>query len=103
MGTTLLDRFAQRVMSLRRERALRVDEVARALGCDPSTIYNLERARHALAFHRLSVLAAALGVDELDLFTFPRQSPRHDLVDLTRGASPDVLRDATAHLRRRAR
>jgi len=80
-----------RLKELRREHGLRVAEVARALGYDTSTIYGIESARHAISFRHLVALANLLNVDELDLFTFPDVSPRHDLIDLTRGAPPRII------------
>jgi hypothetical protein len=40
----------------------------------------------------LSALANRLGVDLLDLVTFPEESPRQQLVDLTRGMKPGTIR-----------
>ncbi len=78
--------FGGRVRVLRIERGFRVVDVARALGCDTSSLYGVERGRHAISFRRLVELAHLLGIDELDLLTFPDANPRHDLIDLTRRA-----------------
>lgn len=40
----------------------------------------------------LVMLANRLTVDLLDLFTFPEESPRHQLVDLTRRMNPGTVR-----------
>jgi hypothetical protein len=40
----------------------------------------------------LMLLANRLGVDLLDLFTFPEESPRQQLVDLTRTMKPGTVR-----------
>jgi transcriptional regulator with XRE-family HTH domain len=93
-----LRQFAARVKAVRLERGLRVDDVARALSCDPSSIYGIERGRHAISFRHLVALAQLLQVDELDLFTFPDATPRHDLIDLTRRASLRVILSTREHL-----
>jgi transcriptional regulator with XRE-family HTH domain len=93
-----LRQFAARVKVVRLERGLRVADVARALSCDPSSIYGIERGRHAIRFRHLVALARLLEVDELDLFTLPDASPRHDLIDLTRRAPLRVVLSTREHL-----
>jgi len=83
--------FGARVRALRIEHGFRVVEVARALSCDTSSIYGFERGRHGISFGHLVELARLLKIDELDLFTFPDATPRHDLIDLTRRAPMRVI------------
>jgi len=45
-------------------------------------------------------IAEGLDVELLDLFTHPRQSVRHHVVDLTRNASASTLRAVAAILAR---
>ncbi|HKQ68897.1 MAG TPA: hypothetical protein VJT73_06150 [Polyangiaceae bacterium] len=40
----------------------------------------------------LTILAERLEIDLLDLLTFPEESPRHQLVDLTRRMTPGTIR-----------
>ncbi len=82
---SLLKLFGQRLKSLRKESGLSVAEVAAAVECDVSSIYSMERGRHAPSFKRLASLAELLKVDELDLLTFPQDHARHELVELSRG------------------
>jgi transcriptional regulator with XRE-family HTH domain len=93
-----LRKFAARVKVVWLERGLRVADVARALCCDPSSIYAIERGRHALSFRHLVALARLFEVDELDLFTLPDTGPRHDLIDLTRCAPRRVVLSTRKHL-----
>jgi transcriptional regulator with XRE-family HTH domain len=75
-----------RVRILRQEQRLSVADVAGALECDPSSIYSIEKGRHAPSFKRLVALAELLKCDELDLLTFPGEQARHELIELSRDA-----------------
>ncbi len=87
----LLKLVGARLRVLRKERNLKVADVAAALGCDPSSIYSIEKGRHAPSFTRLAELAELLKCDELDLLTFPDEGPRHGLIELTRDAPSHTL------------
>ena len=89
--SSLLKLFGARLKSLRKERGLTVAEVAAALDCDVSSIYSIEKGRHAPSFQRLTGFAELLKLDELDLFTFPSEKARHELVEMTRHASIGTL------------
>jgi transcriptional regulator with XRE-family HTH domain len=80
-----------RLKALRLEQGLSVAEVAHELGCDVSSIYSMEKGRHAPSFQRLNQLAELLKLDELDLFTFPTEKTRHELIEMTRHASMGTL------------
>ncbi len=54
--------------------------------------------RHAISFRHLVALAQLLEIDELDLFTLPDSTPRHDLIDLTRRAPLRVVLSTREHL-----
>ena len=62
------------------------------------SIYGFERGRHGISFRHLVELARLLKLDELDLFTFPDATPRHDLIDLTRRAPLRVILSTRQHL-----
>lgn len=47
----------------------------------------------------LVLLAERLGVELLDLFTFPEEQPRHELVDQTRRLTPGTVRRLLRDLR----
>src|SRR5262245_27495412 len=83
--------FGARVKALRLERGLSVQHLAAALGCDLTVIYHIERGRHGISFLRLQQLDAVLHVYALDLFTFAGETPRHDLIELTRKATPEAV------------
>jgi transcriptional regulator with XRE-family HTH domain len=91
--------FARRLKQLRLGRGLAVRELAAELHVHVSSIYNLERGQHGFSLNRLPEVARALEVDELDLFTFPEESVRHALVDLSRDAPIEALRAAQELLR----
>ncbi len=99
MPPALLARFAARIKTLREARGLPVLQVAALLGIDRTSLYSIERGRFAMQFSRLADLAEILRVDELDLFTFPDESDRHDLIDRTRAASAEALARAREILR----
>jgi transcriptional regulator with XRE-family HTH domain len=83
---SLLKIFGERLRQLRKEQGLSVAEVAAAVDCDVSSIYSIEKGRHAPSFQRLLELAELLKCDELDLLCFPTQHPRHELIELSRNA-----------------
>jgi transcriptional regulator with XRE-family HTH domain len=83
--------FGARLKALRLERGLTVAEVAAALDCDISSIYSIEKGRHAPSFQRVVQLAELLRVDELDLFTYPSEKARHELIEMTRHAPVGTL------------
>ena len=88
----LAKQLGARLEQLREERELSVAEVAGATGVHVSTIYNIEAGRHLPSMKQLSLLAAALRCDEIDLVCCPGAQPRHDVVELLRRAPlPSVL------------
>src|SRR5262245_6587249 len=89
--SSLLKLFGARLKTLRLERGLSVAEVAAAVDCDVSSIYSIEKGRHAPSFQRLLQLAELLRVDELDLFTYPSEKARHELIEMTRLAPVGTL------------
>ncbi|HZS37952.1 MAG TPA: helix-turn-helix transcriptional regulator [Polyangia bacterium] len=97
--TGLLAAFPRRLKQLRIERGLAARELAAELRVHASAIYNIERGVHAFSLNRLPELGRVLRVDVLDLFTFPEQSLRHTLVDVSRDATIEALRTAHELLR----
>ncbi len=88
-----------RLHKLRVERSFKVIDLARHLQCDPSSLYAIEKGRHAPSTTVLLRLARALRVEPLDLLTSPESSERHELIDLSRRLQSHQL----ALLLRRAR
>jgi transcriptional regulator with XRE-family HTH domain len=95
----LLVSFARRLKQLRIERGIAARDLAADLRMHVSAIYNIERGVHALSLNRLPEFARRLHIDELDLFTFPKGSVRHALIDLSSGAPFEALRGAQELLR----
>lgn len=88
---SLLKLVGARLRTLRKEQGLKVAEVAAELDCDPSSIYSIEKGRHAPSFTRLVELARLLKCNELDLLTFPDAHPRHELIELSRDAQVGTI------------
>ena len=65
-----------------------------------ATITNLARGLARPSIVTLKKIADGLDVDLLDLFTRPRESERHRVVNLTRNASASTLRAVAAILAR---
>jgi transcriptional regulator with XRE-family HTH domain len=90
-GGSLQTLFGHRLRALRAERDWTAAEVAARVGCTESYYCRLEGGRQGPAFPLLAALSRAFGVDELDLFTFPGATERHDIMELLRH-SPAELR-----------
>lgn len=82
-----------RIRELRTERGLSVAQLAAALGCNQSSIYNIESGRHPPSLRHLADLARTFRVDEMDILCFPSVHVRHALVDLMRHAPVGVVAD----------
>lgn len=53
--------LGQRVRDIRTAKGWTVEELAAASGCDPNTVYNVERARHEPRIYTVYRVAQALG------------------------------------------
>ena len=88
----------QRVRQLRLEQGLTAAELGRIVDKQRTYVSDFENGRLNFTQETLSFFAEALGVDEVDLYTFPERNTRHAVLDMTREASEDGLLDAQAVL-----
>jgi transcriptional regulator with XRE-family HTH domain len=82
----------QRIRALREDQGLTLEKLAyeSELG-SKRHLSDIERGLTRPTIATLKALADHLGVDLLDVVTFPDASPRQRLVDMTRGMSGDGL------------
>lgn len=85
--------LGHRIRALREERGLTQEKLAYGSGmASKGNLSNIESGLRTPSLATLQVLAERLGVDILDLFTFPDQELRHRLIDRTRRMSDAALR-----------
>src|SRR5262245_52358805 len=95
---TVAQRFGARLRQLREERGMSAADLAQHVGSVyPSTIYNVEAGRKLVSFEKLLQIARVLDVDEVDFFYEPH-SLRHQLIELTRHAPHEILKEMKASL-----
>lgn len=92
-------KIGSRLRSLREERGLTQEKTAYEAGlASKGHLSGIENGVVRPTLDTLLLLADRLEVDLLDLFTFPDESPRQRLVDVTRtmklGTIRRILRDA---------
>jgi len=73
--TQLRSQFAKRLKTLRIEKRLTQEELAKTIGLSTSFISSMERGVHAPSFETLESIAKALGVSVRDLFDFESYGP----------------------------
>lgn len=95
---TIERRLADRIRSLRMERGLSLDELARISGVSRSMISLIERAESSPTANILDKLSAAFGVTLAALFADPA---RADAAPLARPADQATWRDPATGYRRR--
>lgn len=100
----LSEAIGRRVRGLRTELGLTQERLAFESGTiGKGHLSDLEKGLLRPTVHTLKGVADRLGVQLLDLVTFPEEGPRQALVDATRALSPvavaELLRDARQRLR----
>jgi transcriptional regulator with XRE-family HTH domain len=97
----LASKIGKRVRALREELGLTAEKLA--YGCDFSKgqLSTIEKGLAVPTATTLAVLAEGLDVLPLDLLTFPQESPREQVIDMTRTLSKKELEAVIALLRRR--
>ncbi len=99
------EQIGQRVAQLRRDRKLTLEKLSYGGDIAKGSLSELERGLVRPSLPMLKKIADALDVEVLDLFTFPGEGARHDLVDATRDMPAAVIRrllaDATEGSKRR--
>ena len=98
----LASRIGGRVRALREAQGLTAEKLA--YGCDFSKgqLSTIEKGLAVPTATTLAALAEGLDVLPLDLLTFPEESPREKLIDLTRGLSKKELDAFLALVERRS-
>jgi transcriptional regulator with XRE-family HTH domain len=97
----LAAKIGQRIRALRKTLGLTQEKLAYEGGlASKGHLSGIEKGLVRPTLETLATLAERLEVDLLDLVTFPEDSPRQRLVDLTRemnqGTIRRLVRDATA-------
>jgi transcriptional regulator with XRE-family HTH domain len=86
-------KIGQRIRSLREEKGLTQEKTAYEAGlASKGHLSGIEKGLVLPTLDTLVLLADRLEVDLLDLFTFPDESARQRLVDLTRTMKPGTIR-----------
>ena len=82
-----------RIQSLRKAANITQEKLAYEGGLSSKGhLSGIERGLVLPTLPTLELIAARLGVEVLDLVTFPAKSERHRLVDLTREMGPGTIR-----------
>jgi len=94
----------QRIKALRTEEGMTIEQLAEeSKSGSKGHLSNIERGLVRPNIQTLKQVADGLGVEPLDLMTFPKRSLRERLIDLTRSLSPsrlrELLRSATTFMR----
>jgi len=66
----LRQQFAQRLKTLRRQRDMTQEDLAKATGLSVNFVRAMEQGVNAPSFESLEVIAGALGVEVIKLFNF---------------------------------
>jgi XRE family transcriptional regulator, regulator of sulfur utilization len=86
-------KIGKRIRSLREERGVTQEKTAYEAGlASKGHLSGIEKGVVRPTLDTLMLLAERLEVDLLDLFTFPDDSPRQRLVDVTRTMKPGTIR-----------
>jgi transcriptional regulator with XRE-family HTH domain len=89
----LAAKIGLRIRTLRESQGLTQEKLAYEAGLkSKGHLSGVERGLVRPTVQTLAILAERLEVDLLDLVTFPEDSPRQYLVDLTRQLKPDAVR-----------
>ncbi len=97
---TAAEKLGMRIRALRIEKKLDVEPLTKRLHVTTGWFYKLERGvaggrsrSSGVSVDKLAHIATLLGVDLMDLFCHPEANIRHELVDVTRDASAEALRE----------
>lgn len=98
----LAAKIGGRVRALREELGLTQEKLAYSCEFSKGQLSTIEKGLAVPTASTLNVLAEGLEALPLDLLTFPEDSPRERLIDMTRGLSKKELEAIIALLRRRS-
>lgn len=90
-----------RIRALRETMGITQEKLAYEAGLSKGHVSGIEKGLVRPTLTTLSLLAERLEVDLLDLFTFPSESQRQKVVDLTRGLSAATVRKLLQQLNAR--
>ena len=95
----LNSRIGARIRQLRKEQGLTAEKLAYAseIG-SKGYVSDIEAGLASPSISTLAKIANHLGVELVDLFTFPKESPRHELMDKARFCSKADLKRELANL-----
>jgi transcriptional regulator with XRE-family HTH domain len=98
----LASKIGARVRALRKELGLTLEQLAYSCDFSKGQLSTIEKGLAVPTAATLAVLAEGLEALPLDLLTFPEDSPREKLIDVTRGLSKKELEAVVATVRRRS-
>lgn len=93
-------KIGERVRALRKELGLTLEQLAYSTDFSKGQLSTIEKGLAVPTASTLATLAEGLEALPLDLLTFPENSPREKVIDLTRGLSKKELDGILALLRR---
>ena len=98
----LAAKIGARVRALRQEQSLTLEKLAYSTDFSKGQLSTIEKGLAVPTASTLRVLAAGLDALPLDLLTFPEDSAREKVIDMTRGLSKKELEAILALLQRGA-
>jgi transcriptional regulator with XRE-family HTH domain len=88
----LAAKIGSRIQALRKASPITQEKLAYEGGLSKGHLSDIEKGLVLPTLPTLELIAARLGVELLDLVTFPEESERHRLVDVSRGMRPGTVR-----------
>jgi len=88
----LAAKIGARIQALRKAAQLTQEKLAYEGGLSKGHLSGIEKGLVVPTLPTLELVAARLGVELLDLLTFPDESERQRLVDLSRAMRPGTIR-----------
>lgn len=89
----LAAKIGKRIQQLRKQQGLTQEKLAYEAGFkSKGHLSGIEKGLVFPTLATLTLIADRIGVEILDLFTFPDESERQRLIDLTRGMRSGVIR-----------
>jgi transcriptional regulator with XRE-family HTH domain len=98
----LAAKIGARVRSLRQGLGLTLEQLAYSCDFSKGQLSTIEKGLAVPTATSIATLAEGLEMLPLDILTFPEDSPREKLIDMTRGLSKKELEAIMALLRRRS-
>lgn len=83
------------IKKIRKEKGLNQDDIAKALGNDPSNWNKIEKGVQQLKVNQLEKIASVLGVQVVDIITYPKKYvdsetvENYERISVTFEISPD--------------